>query len=250
MANPRILYESRLADATPVASSTASGDFAAVNLADWISWTFWKPATMPATVTVDSGSVKSVDYWTAWGHDLFTQGATIELRSSSDNFGGVDDLVDTLTPGDDKPFARYVTTPARQYWRLRVTGASAPTLAIAAMGVRLQLPEGLASGFDPIGRMPVGRLNRSVTGQPLGRAIDYEVWKQTLNFELLSWAFLRDSWLPAWEAHLKGDPFLFVWDPVGKPAELRYVNQANGFSSPHLAGEFTRLKVDLEGLFP
>ena len=250
MANPRILYESRLADATPAASSTAAGDFAAANLADWISWTFWKPAAMPATVTVDSGSVKSVDYWAVWGHDLNTRAATVELRSSSDNFAAVDDLVDSVAPADDKPFARYVTTPARRYWRMRFTGAGAPTLAIAALGVRLDLPEGLASGFDPIGRMPVGRLNRSVTGQPLSRAIDYEIWKQRLDFDLVTWTFIRDSWLPAWDAHLEGDPFLFVWDPAGHPTELRYVNQTGGFASPHRAGSRSGLKVDLEGLFP
>ena len=62
MSRPAILYDNRLADAAPAASDTAAGDFDVANLADWRPFTWWRPATMPATVTVDSGAAAPVDY--------------------------------------------------------------------------------------------------------------------------------------------------------------------------------------------
>lgn len=249
MANPRILYESRFTDAPPVASSTAAGAFNVANLTDWRDTSWWQPLVMPANVTVDSAAAAAVDYWLVWGHDLGSTGATIELHKSNDNFVANDVLVDSVTPADDKPFARYVTTADERYWRIVVTGATAPSLAIVTVGSYLQLPAGLRDGFDPLGRTPKGRFNRSVKGHPLGRTIDYETWTTTLDFDLVAWDWVRANWLPAWAAHLKGAPFVFSWAPVNYPAELRYVNAVKGFDTPHHPGSRTGLKVELEGLF-
>lgn len=245
---PKILHENRLDDATPVASTTATG-YSVLNLRDFRPYTWWKPTALPATVTVDCATAKAADYWAVYGHDLFTQGCTIELRGSTDNFAASNVLVDTFTPTNNKAFARYFVSVSYRYWRLRITGgATMPALAIAAIGVLLDMPSYMMEGFDPIGRMVIGVSNRSMDGHPLGRTVKYEQWQETLKFQLLSWSFLRDSFEAAWVAHLRDDPFLFVWDPTGHAAEIYLVMAKDKFTSPHRTGALCDLSMEVIGV--
>lgn len=244
---PKILYDSRLDDGTLTASTTATG-YAAANVTDWRPYTKWQPTAMPATLTVDCGSAKSADYWLIYGHDLFTKGATIQLRGSTNNFTTSDVLVDTFTPSSDDPFVRFISTATYRYWRLRVTGASAPTLAIASVGLLLDVPMYLSVGFDPLGRTPKGTYNRSEQGHPLGRVVRYEEWSEELRFQSLTWSWLRSTWIPAWEAHLRDDPFVFMWDPSGHPAEINLVAVDGGYKTPHSVGSYADLSFKVVGV--
>lgn len=244
---PKIFHDNRLDDAAPVASTTAAG-FDAANLLDWRPNTQWQPTAMPADVRVDCGAPAAADYCTIWEHDLFTQGATLEVRGSTDNFAASNDLVATKTPTTDDPFLLEWASTSYRYWRIYITGATMPTLGIAAIGEALEIPAGLREGFDPLGRTPKGRFNRSVTGMPLGRTIEFEEWSQSLTFELLTWDWLRATWLPAWQAHLRGEPFVFAWDAAGHPGELALAEVKSGFKGPHKAGSVGDLSVTLTGL--
>lgn len=248
MGKPAFLYESRLKDAAPVASSTAAGAFDPANLADWQPFTWWKPAAMPATVRVDCGLASAANYWAVWGHDLGSQGATIVLhKSPGGTWAGADDIiVDSFTPADDEPFARFVTTADSQHWGFEVTGAAAPSLAIVAMGELLELPEYLEQGFDPLGREPQGQLNRAVRGNPLGRTVDYELWEQAIDLRRLNQSWVRNSFLPAWNAHLRDDPFIFAWDRINQPEDLKLATVAGGLGTPHFKGGKADFTIRLE----
>lgn len=246
---PKIFYDNRLNDAVPVASTTAAG-FSVLNLRDSRPFTWWKPTAMPATVTVDCGAAKAVDSLAVYGHDLGTRAATIELRGSTDNFGASDVLVDTFAPADDLPFIRQFASVSYRYWRLRFTGAAAPSLAIAAPGVALELPRRMQRGFDPIGRVAKGQSNRSAGGHPLGRVTQYEEWSESLNFRNVSQTWLRDTFLPAWKAHLRDKPVVLAWDPVDHATELYLVTIKDKFSAAHGNGLFTDLRLDVMGVVP
>lgn len=245
---PKILYDNRLADAAPVVSSTAAGNFSVLNLADFRPYKSWKPTAMPATVTVDSGAVKSADSLVVWGHDLGSLAGTVEVRRSNDNFAANDVLVATHAPSTNKPFLRQFVFASDRYWRLRLTGAAAPTLAIAALGVGLEFPRRLTRGFDPLGRRLHGQTNRSETGLPLGKVIDFEEWSERISLRNLDWAWIRANWLPAWNAHLRASPFVIAWDPVDHADELRLVAVQDRFSAPHQAGQFANLDFEVSGL--
>jgi len=246
---PKILHDNRLDDGTPSASSTASGDYSVLNLRDFRPYTWWKPTALPATVTVDCGSAREASYWAVYGHDLFARACTIELRASTDNFAASNVLVDSLTPASDDPFVRYFTSASYRYWRLNITGgASMPSLAIAAIGAELDIPAYLSSGFDPLGRMIKGQYNRSESGHPLGRTVKFEEWAESLRFELVTWAWVRASWLPAWRAHVRDEPFIFSWDPSGHPAEVVLVAVKDQFKTPHKPGSYTDLSFDVLGV--
>ena len=246
MPNPLIFHDNRLDDATPAASTTAVG-YDVLNLRDWRPFTEWQPTALPSTVTVDGGSAKAADYAFIWAHDLGSQGATLEVRGSTDNFSASDVLVATVTPSDDDPFLLDWASVSYRYWRIRITGSTMPSLGIAAIGAALEIPSPLVEGFDPVGRKPKGMFNRSVGGQPLGRTVQYEEWAQSLRFELLTWAWIRSTWEPAWAAHLRGEPFGFAWDSTNYPAELVLATAKAGFASPHKAGSYADLHLDLVG---
>jgi hypothetical protein len=243
---PIILWDSRLKDATPVASSTAAG-YDVRNLTDFRAYTWWRPTALPATVTVDCGSPRAADCLGVYGHDLGSKGATIQVQASTDNFVASNVAVTSFTPTHDRPIVRTWPSVAYRYWRLRVTGSTAPSLAIVAIGAALAFPRPLARGFDPLGRAVVGAVNRSEDGHALGRAVYAEQWEARLSFRLLTWEWVRSTFLPAWQAHLRSAPFLFAWDPVEHPEETRLVTAGEAFRAP-TEGAFSALELDVMGV--
>lgn len=243
---PKLLHDNRLEDATPVASSTAAG-YAVANLTDWRPYTWWRPSAMPATVTVDCGSARSADYAALFAHDCATQGNTVEMRGSTDNFSASNVLVATSTPASDLPLVLTFAGVSYRYWRLTLTGGTAPTIAIAAVGAALALPRYLRD-FDPLAREAVGVINRSEDGHPLGAVISYQDWRAELSVRNIAWTWLRDTFLAAWNAHLVATPFLLAWDAGDHPTETRLVQSTGKFVSPHRPGGLCDLVVPVRGI--
>ncbi len=238
---PIFMFDNRFADNALTASSTAAGDFDKNYLVDWRPYTWWQPTSLPATITVTAGTVKSVDYVLVWGHDLGTQGATLELRGSTDDFSASDVLVQSWSPSNDDPFIAILSSTDYDYWRWRITGSTVPSLAILAAGEKMELPKYLRQGFDPLGRESVGKTNTSVDGHPLGQAIDYEKWAQTITLRNVTWSWIRNTFEPAYDVHLKLKPFGFAWDPTDHATEIYLLSPAGKFQTPHKGG----VKADL-----
>ncbi len=247
---PRIFYDNRLADGTLVPSSTASGNFAAANLADWRRYTYWKPATMPASITVDSGAPKAADYSLHLGADLFTQGVSVEVHGSTDNFASSDVLVASGAPTSDDPFLLSFNSASFRYWRHVYTGFNAPTIPVAAIGAAFQFPVGLSQGFDPLGRTVNGddAQNVNENGHPIGRVIYFEEWEQQCTFENVAWSWIRATFLPAWRAQFRSTPFAFGWDVVSFPTEIVLVNAGMDFATPHRSGSVADLVLTMRGV--
>jgi len=249
MSAPKLFYDNRFADATPVASTTAAGSYAAANLNDLRPYTWWKPTALPATVTVDCGSAKAADFALFYGHDLHTQGASIEIHGSTDNFAASDvTVVASYAPTSDDPFLLEFASASYRYWRLKITGTTMPSIAMVLIGAELVMPEYLNNGFDPLARNVIGRSNNNDNGQPLGAIVDYEQWKQTLEFDFVSWSWLRSTWQPAWRNYLRSSPFIFAWDSVDYPAELYLVRAGNSYQTPHTNGLLANLIFDVSGV--
>lgn len=244
----KLLHDSRFDDATPAASSTAAGEFNVLNVRDWRPYTWWKAAAMPATITVDCGSARSADYFVLWGHDLGSVGATVQCRGSTDNFVGSDVLVASSTPANDLPLLVAFGAVSYRYWRLRFTGATAPQVAIAAIGAALALPRRLALGFDPLARAAAGQSTRSEGGHPLGASVVFEEWSAQIAVRNVSWSWLRSTFLPAWKGHLRAAPFVLAWDPDEHATELLLLQSSGMLSTPHNRGELADLAFDARGL--
>lgn len=230
---PKILWDNRLADGTPVASSTAA-TYSVVNLRDWRAYTYWQPTSLPATVTVDCGSAKAADFGALFRHDLATQGVSVEVRGSTDNFSASDVLLASNTPTTDLPLLLSFNSASYRYWRWRFTGGiSMPTVALAPIGAALAFELPLPYGFDPLGRKVVSARNRSVAGWPLGTVVEFEEWSENVSARNASQTWLRNTFLPAWDAHLVAEPFLFAWDPGDHPSEIYLTNVSGELRAPH-----------------
>ncbi len=245
MAKPKFLYDNRFADATPVASSTETGDFNVLNLRDWRPYTWWKPTAIPATVTVDSGSARARDYMLVYG-----EAGVYEARGSTDNFGASNVLLGTLTLTETGLGLVTFNSASHRYTRLTLPSGSPRAVAICAIGAALVSPVYLEGQFDPIYRRVHGQSNRNENGHPLGRAVYFEEWSAQITLRDVSWTWARDSFIPAWKTHLRGSPFGFVWDSDLYPGDVRLVQAGDRFRGPHRAGSFADIDIELEGVAP
>lgn len=245
---PKIFADNALDNGTPTASTTASG-YSALNLKDWRPYTWWKPNSLPATITVDCTNARACDYaFIAGGHNLFSNACTVEVRGSTDGFAGSDVLLASYTPTSDADAVVMIFASATyRHWRLRITGSAAPSLAVLSIGAAVTMPGYLGEGFDPTGRRLYGDTNKNSRGQVLGKVVDFEEWSQSIEFVSVPWAWIRSDWLPIWPT-LRSRPFAFAWDADNYPGETRLVTIPNGrFETPHNAEALCELSFDLEG---
>ena len=265
-AKSRMLYDNLLAKGVVTASSTDTG-FSVDNLKDFRPFTFWKPApgASVAEIVVDlseENPIPTANYLAIYNHSIYSKRETpgtpqlILQAAMNPQFDPMlpttVTLVDVPVTSDDT-FLFLFTPPAipSPYWRLTIQGmdpSNPPEMAIVAFGSVLEIPTTPREGFDPIGRQVEGITNTSMKGHPIGKVIEWESWKQSVTFELLTWNYVRNDFLPAWTAHLSGKPFLFVWDFEDRPKEIFLVNAGDAFSTPHRAGQLTELRIDLSGV--
>ncbi|MBI4715845.1 MAG: hypothetical protein HY760_07920 [Nitrospirae bacterium] len=212
---PVILYDNRLADGTPTASSTASG-YSPLNLSDWRTYTYWKPSgTAPQYVTVDCGSAKSADSLGIIGHDLYTQNAQIAVEASSDNFGAdVTTVLAAFSPTSNKAIFKIFASISKRYWRLKIVSfTSQPFLAILAIGSRLTFEKFLSGSYDPQGEQIQASSERNTEGQLLGSVIHYVQRRLRPAWSGVSNSFITQTFLPAWDGHLSQmKPFFWIWN--------------------------------------
>ena len=250
---PFIAWDNRFADAVPVASSTNLG--AAVNLSDFRPYRQWKPSVLPATVTVNCASVKSADSLSVYNHNLKTNSCTIAVHGSTDNFSSSDVTLASITPASDLPFVLNFNSASYQYWRIVITGTTAPTLSICALGVGMPFEDYLQYGFAPVDRVATQQLNISEVGQPLGNATMFDQFTQQLVFNKVTAAWLRNTFIPAWKAQLRDGMFLFAWNLPGYPNEVYLVNASGGsgssggssFSAPPVTPLYCTLTFSVTG---
>lgn len=237
---PKFLYESRLLDATPIASTTAAG-YNVLNLRDLRPYTWWKPTAAPSTVTVDSASARSADYGM-----VYAEAGTYQIRGSTDNFVASDVLLGTIILTTTGLGAVFFASTSFRYWRLRSTSGT-PAVAIALIGVALTFQRSIRAPFDPLGREPKSVYNRSMQGLALGSVVDFEEFETPLRLEHLEQSWVRGTFLPAWRAHLRDRPFVFAWDPSDHADELYLVTVRGGFKTPHQNLGMADLDLNLVG---
>lgn len=244
---PALLYDNRLEDGTPAASTTET-EFDVLNLRDLRPYSFWKPTALPATITVDCGATAAADFAAIYRHDLASRDCFVEIRGSTDNFSSSDVLLIRRRPTTDESLILPFDPVEYRYWRIVVDGLEIPTLAIALIGEALRLPRRFPLGFDITRRDPQAATNISAGGYPLGRVISYEEWRQRLEQDRVTWSWIRETWIPAWKAHLRSEPFLLAWDSTDHPTEVQLAIAAGGYETPTLFGEYCGLTLDLQGV--
>lgn len=223
MEKPYILYDNRLDDGTPTATTTASG-YSVMNLNDWRSYTYWKPSsTATQYITIDCGSAKSADSLAIFNHDLNTRGASISVECSSDNFAtDVTVALASFAPSNDRPIFKTFTSISKRYWRLKITGLTAACyIAILDIGVRITFERYLLEGFDPADETVKGESTDNITGSLLGSVLAYREKGVSFKLRLLTDSWFNNTFYPAWSNHLSLlKPFFWEWNYTNYPEQL------------------------------
>jgi len=247
--NPRLMYESFYRSGTVTASGEESAEFTADNAAlDPATWNFWRADAMPASLEVELAQAAPADYLLLAAHSLGTEQTTVFLEHWD---GGMWTEIHQVLPGTDRVLVILFEEVTDTKFRIRLTGATVPSIGVVQIGKALAMPRGVRLDHAPITlqRRTRHETNVSGTGQFLGRSVRREGVATTIEFVPLDDGFVRDTFQEFIDHARAVGPFGWAWNADGWPAEVAYV-WANADVRPAHAGLPGDLNVafEVEGL--
>lgn len=251
LTHPRILYQDIFRDGT-ITASTESTAAPAENVADGLTWDFWRPTALPATLEVETSAGVDVDYAFLAAHSL----GTTEVTVKGEYHDGADwvTLFDEFAPGTDRVVAFLFEEITASRFRFYFTGSGdMPSVGIAMMGKALAMERGVTLNHGPITlqRVTKVRPQTSEGGQTLGRSVQRQGVRASIDFENLQASWLRTYFEPFIES-ARVYPFGWVWSPVSYPAEVALCWTPAGKEDirPEHSGLPDRMNVsfDVEGI--
>jgi len=223
---PTFGADSLLDSDTLTSSPAADAGFPLANLKDDRVFTIYKPSaagTLDIQTDAGVGQTSNVDYFGMIGHDLNLRGATLTFQHSP--LGSVWTTVFTVTPSDDLVIFRSFTQVSKRFFRARITGAAA-AVAIGQLqwGTKVEMPYGMASGFDPLAERSELGFNGSQTGNIVGSVHRFTERRAALRFPLVESTFVDGTTLGQfrefWDNHAGiGKPFFVSWN-AGNPGSF------------------------------
>ena len=244
---PRILYDDVWRAGTVTASTEAAG-FEAANVADGLTWDYWRPTALPATIEVECAAAADVDYALLAAHTLGSGECTVQgqYHDGSDWV----DLFEAYAPGTDRVLAFLFTQATASRFRFVIDGGETmPSIGIAMMGKALAMQRGVTLNHRPVtlSRRTVARPQISEGGQLLGRSIAREGVQTEIEFTNLEAGWLRAYFEPFIES-ARVHPFGWVWHPIGYPAEVALLWTPSGHEDirPEHSGLPDRMDVAFE----
>ena len=250
MAKPIILADNRFLDAPPTASGTAAG-FDALHIADGRSYTFWQaPAAGTWYLTVQSPAAAKADCLGIIGHNLGSAAALVSVERSMDG-ATWSTVIAPFKPVDDKALLKNFTSRYGLYWRLKiVTAGSAPYLAVAMIGSRIEFPFPPNSPFVPYSASVVEESATSKTGNPLGTVVRYFPIDILPAFSLIDRVWVEQTYRPFWEGHARYRRYFFwAWDTDTYPEMVFFVKDIGKYDpSVSVLAYYDSLKLQLQGV--
>lgn len=218
-------YESIAPDSTITASTEATG-YEAANVADGLTWDFWRPldGDTAAWIAFDYGSLVSVDYVGIAVHNLGSIGASVTVQAY---IGGMWQDVHEFTPTSDAPLMALFEALEAQEWRLVLSGYTAydtPSIGVVNIGTAMRFQRNIYVGHTPItmGRNTNIKPNLSNTGQFLGRSVERRGAQTNIALNNLTPDWYRETFEPFAQYAITG-AFFWMWRPDDYPEEVGYV---------------------------
>jgi hypothetical protein len=248
---PRILYQDIFRDGT-ITASTEEDDAPGENVADGLTWDFWRPTALPATLEVQTDAAADVDYAWLGPHTL----GTCECTVKGEYWDGDEWIVlfAEYAPGTDRVVAFLFEQVTASRFRFVISGSGdVPSIAIAMMGKALAMQRSVTLDHKPITmqRKTVARPSVSEGGQTLGRSIQRMGIAGQIAFEHLEASWLRTHFEPFIES-ARVYPFGWVWSPASYPTEVAFCWTPSGKEDirPEHSGLQDRMDVafDVEGV--
>jgi hypothetical protein len=249
---PRILYDDVWDDAT-ITASTEDTDAEAANVADGLTWDYWRPTALPATLTATLDDPAQVDYALFAAHDFGTMEVTLTLEYYDGSWHSIAEIM----PGTDRVFALLFSTVTGTAFRLTVSGDDSPeqipSLGVLMMGQSLVMERGQILKNNPItySRRTIVRPQVSEGGKLLGRSIRRQGVGTDLEFQYLTATWVRTYFEP-FILHARTKPWGWIWQPEAYPTEVALLWTPSGKEDiqPKYNGLQTRMdvKFSVEGI--
>lgn len=250
MSTPILAISNHLRDGT-LTSSTSATDYPVESCIDGFTTTQWKPTgTATEWIKVDMTTATAADYFAVFAHDLHTQGASLKCYYSTDDISYTQ-VGATATPTTSRVIFQAFTSVSARYWKLEVTGATAAvSIGVAAIGARIDVPEGLRPGFVPphLGYDDKIYNHTSNSGAFTGRSVEIHARSTKIGFDLLTPAWVRST-LEGFIEDARTWPFFFAWDNDGHSDEAAYCWTNGKLPRPEYdKPTFMRFSMDVQAL--
>lgn len=219
---PRIGYENRLRDDNvTVTTTTAQTDAEGASVLNGLTYDFWQPTTVPATITFSFGEAIDADYCGVAGHTLTETGNQIELEYLDNSSPQAWVSLGSVIPGNEtgnKTIMFLFDEVSSDGFRLTVSGGTGtvfPVLAAVSVGLVLKTERGIYGGHTPITLSKVSTMRPQISegGQFLGRSIIREGAATTIALKNLTAAWVRSDFQTFIES-ARTFPFFFAWRPT------------------------------------
>lgn len=217
--HPRIGWQNFLRGAV-VTASGQSGQNDPDATQNALTWDFWIPNTLPATITYTLEGAASFDYIGIAAHTLGSDGSTVTFA-----YHDGDDWVDIkeISPEDDSPILMLFNEIETDQIRLTITGTATPAIGVVYAGIVLATQRKIYQGHTPItlSERNTVRPQRSEGGQWLGRTIIREGAQTTIALSNLKADWVRTYFKPFMNSATRY-PFFFAWRGETFPEEVAY----------------------------
>jgi len=222
---PIICWQNHFADPTvSVFSGHPEVDgHPAINVADGKEYTTWQSVSDNVTwpsIEIGAPSEKQADYLAIHGHNLGEIGARVLVQVwQADAFITVSDT----TPATSAPLLIRFPSASSLRWRILFATTESVRVAVLSLGSAMTMERGCWEGFTPpwMGRMTEVTTTRSESGVLLGRSLALRGVEFDMNFEFLTIAFVRNSWMPFVIA-AESAPFFVQWNPTEYPDDVAF----------------------------
>lgn len=212
------LNHARILYAPITGTVTADGTNGSLATSDF-TFQRWSAGALPANWKIVTAANASVDTVFIAAHNLGTTGSTVVIQTAA-TVGGAFTTRATIVPTDNSTIAVMINNGGVPYvireLRVQVTGASgAVQIGIIRAGVALQMQRPVFGGVAPIGlnRIVETRHALSETGQWLGRTVQYQARRTSMNWMHLEAAWYRTYFEP-FSLTLPQYPFGLIQNPA------------------------------------
>ena len=230
-----------------ITASTSSGGFPASAADNALTYSFWKPLTLPATWEMDYGEDALIDYVGIAAHEFGDNGNTVTLQAWD---GASWVPIASASPIDSSPIMFIFDEIFVSKIRLSISGGTAPRVGVIYTGTSLVMERAIYEGHSPITLASVTNYttNISESGQWLGRSIKSQGMATSYQWSNLTAAWYREYFQP-FVASVKTQPFFIAWRPETFPDEIGYCWTKQDIKPSNAGGrDLMSVTLNAEGL--
>ncbi len=248
--NPAILYQNFFRDGGVLSSSGHSGAHVPENATTGLTYDFWRPDSLPATIDVELDGAEKADAAGIAFTGAGGKGCLIEVKYH--NGSGWVVAADAMLVERVALFLFDEVEASR--WRIRISGGSGmPDVIDVSLGKALRIERRIYQGFTP-DRFAISTeyaVNRSRNGQRLGATVVREGIDNNVTFDNLTGAWV-DGNLKHLINHIRRTlPFYWAWRPLKYSGDVVFA-WGDGDVRPENSGpaDYRRFSLSYEGIGP